>query len=339
MRVALIIGCAATCEQCYKRDLDRNAAQGIMIAHELTAVRQVIVLALLAGVMAATRITAQQRETVLIAGRQVSVWHPDASSSAPQPVLVFSHGYGGCATQSSFLMAGLASRGYWVFAPRHADARCGGRNPGARPEEPFNAPQSWSDATYRDRAEDIRAIVQGIGTGSEYAGRVDLTRLGLIGHSLGGYTVLGLAGAWPSWKLPGVKAVLALSPYAQPYLVHGTLSGLSAPVMYQGGTLDIGITPWIRKTGGGYDASPAPKYFAEFAGAGHLAWTDIRDTAHQQIVEYSVAFLDHYLRGSRAPPLLTRAEAGVAEVRYQSELGAGHSPAARSGRRPAPLPY
>ena len=27
-----------------------------------------------------------------------------------------------------------------------------------------------------------------------------------IGHSLGGYTVLGLAGGWPSWKLPGIQS-------------------------------------------------------------------------------------------------------------------------------------
>ena len=296
-----------------------------MTAHRLTAFRHVVVFASCACVMAGTTLSAQQRETVSIAGRQVSVWHPDASSSAPQPVLVFSHGYGGCATQSTFLMAALASRGYWVFAPRHADARCGGRNPGARPEEPFQTPVSWSDATYRDRAEDIRAIVREIAARSEYAGRVDLARVGLVGHSLGGYTVLGLAGAWSSWTLPGV-------------LVHGTLSGLSAPVMYQGGTLDIGVTPWIRKTSGGYDASPAPKYSVDFARAGHLAWTDIRDTAHQQIVDYAVAFLDHYLRGTRADPLLTQAAAGVAELRYQSELGTGQSPPARSGRRPVPLP-
>ena len=32
----------------------------------------------------------------------------------------------------------------------------------------------------------------------------------LAGHSLGGYTVLALAGAWPSWKLANVRAVLAL---------------------------------------------------------------------------------------------------------------------------------
>ena len=52
-------------------------------------------------------------------------------------------------------------------------------------------------------------------------------------------------------------------------------SGLDAPVMYQGGTRDIGITPFINKGNGAYPQSPAPKYYVEFDGAGHFAWTDL----------------------------------------------------------------
>jgi pimeloyl-ACP methyl ester carboxylesterase len=80
--------------------------------------------------------------------------------------------------------------------------------------------------------------------------------------------------AWPGWKLDGVKAVLALSANVQPFLVRGTLAGLGAPVMYQGGTLDFGITPALHKAMGAYDLSPMPKYYVELKGAGHFAWTD-----------------------------------------------------------------
>ncbi len=103
----------------------------------------------------------------------------------------------------------------------------------------------------------------------------DWSRLGLSGHSLGGYTVLALAGAWPEWKLAGVKAVLGLSPYSQPFIVHGTLSGLAAPVMYQGGTLDFTIIPALDKAEGAYDQSPEPKYLLVLDKAAHLAWADI----------------------------------------------------------------
>jgi len=108
-----------------------------------------------------------------------------------------------------------------------------------------------------------------IKTDSRFRGLVDLDRLGLAGHSLGGYTVLALGGAWEDWKLSGVKAVLALSPYSQPFILTDTLSDLDAPVMYQGGTRDFGITPSLRKNEGAYEMSPSPKYYVEFQRAGH----------------------------------------------------------------------
>ena len=271
------------------------------------------------------------QQTVTLGGREVVVWSPPASRSGRQPVLIFSHGFGGCAKQSKFLTEALAAHGYWVFAPNHNDARCsrGQSGGGGRPQEPFGNPLSWSDKTFADRRDDIRAIQQALATSPEFAGRVDLTRLGYVGHSLGGYTVVGLAGGWPSWRTPGARAVLALSPYTQPYLVHKTLGGLSAPVMYQGGTLDVGITPSLGRAGGVYDASPAPKYFVELEGAGHLAWTDLRAAAHGAINAYAIAFLDHYVLGAAAAPTLTQALSRVSEVRYDSELGHGGTPSRR----------
>jgi hypothetical protein len=56
-------------------------------------------------------------------------------------MIVFSHGFGGCATQSRFLAAALADRGYWVFALNHKDARCGRRGGGVKPDEPFREPE------------------------------------------------------------------------------------------------------------------------------------------------------------------------------------------------------
>lgn len=281
-------------------------------------IRLVAAATVLASPTSATH--AQQRIT--LGGRDVVVWAPPSSRPGRQPVLIFSHGFGGCATQSKFMTEVLAAHGYWVFAPNHKDARCGGANGGGgRPDAPFRKPESWSDKSFVDRRDDIRAIQQALATSPEFASRVDLTRLGYIGHSLGGYTVVGLAGGWASWKTPGMKAVLALSPYTEPYLVHGTLAGVSAPVMYQGGTLDFGITPSLRKSGGVYDATPSPKYFVDFTRVGHFGWTDLRSSAHGEINEYAIAFFDHYVLGSAATPTLTQALSGVSEYRYDSELG------------------
>jgi predicted dienelactone hydrolase len=186
---------------------------------------------------------------------------------------------------------------------------------------PFQHPETWSASSFRDRAEDVRRLVDALASDERFRVRADLSQLGLAGHSLGGYTVLGLAGAWPEWKLPGVKAVLALSPYSQPFIVHKTLGNLAAPVMYQGGTWDLGVTPALQKTSGGYEQSPEPKYFVEFGRAGHFIWTDLNKGFHDDIAAYSVAFMNHYVRGEAASPALTRAAPDVTLLRFASELG------------------
>jgi predicted dienelactone hydrolase len=253
-----------------------------------------------------------------IARLDVTVWQPDEVAPLARPIVVFSHGFHGCATQSRFLMTALAAAGYLVVAPNHRDATCNGGSARwiDRPEWRFGKPETWDETSFRDRADDIIRLVAALKAEPEWRNLIAWQHFGLIGHSLGGYTVLGLGGAWPSWKLEGAKAVLALSPYVQPFLVRRTLAGLDAPVMYQGGALDFGITPALQKPMGVYDLSPRPKYYVELKGAGHFAWTDLRHTFHHPIVTYSLAFLDQYVRGSAAATQLTDATSDVAIFRY-----------------------
>lgn len=276
---------------------------------------RVVLLAL--ALALSVRAGAQDR-IISLAGREVAVWEPRGNGSTRAPVLFFSHGFGGCETGSNFLKTTLAARGYWVFAPRHADARCGAAR-GAPPEVPFRLPAEWSDVTYVGRANDILAVHGALQSTTAFATRLDLSRVGYIGHSLGGYTVVGLAGGWRAWgTAPGVRAVLALSPYIEPYLEHGTMSGLSVPIMFQGGTADGGVTPYVTRRGGAYDASPAPKYLVVFRGATHGAWGDRRNRSHDGIIVYSVAFLDHYVRDIAPGAVLTTARPEVASLRYDS---------------------
>ena len=255
---------------------------------------------------------------ITIAGRDVALWKPAGSASSNgYPVVLFSHGFTGCNTQSVFLMQALAQAGYFVLAPNHKDAGCGsardknkGWNPGKflsnRPDKPFQDDQAWSDATYKDRDADIEAVLNAVLRGKSFEGvRVDSRRIGIAGHSLGGYTALGVAGAWPSWKDKRIKAVLALSPYCSPYVDKGDLSHLNAPVMYQGGTRDMGVTPTVRRLNGAYHRSSSPKYYVEFKGAGHFAWTNLNKNYQQIINSYSVAFFNRYLKGMTSPDPLT----------------------------------
>ena len=71
--------------------------------------------------------TAQASEqTVKLAGLEVTVWSKETEKAVKQPIIIFSHGFHGCATQSRFLMEAFASAGYIVFAPNHRDAVCNG---------------------------------------------------------------------------------------------------------------------------------------------------------------------------------------------------------------------
>jgi len=257
-------------------------------------------------------------ETVKLAGLEVYVWAPHAASTGRLPVILFSHGFHGCATQSRFLMRAFADAGFIVFAPNHRDATCAGG--GARWTErsavSFKDGAAWTDSTYVDRSEDMQRLVRAISTDARYSSRVDLAHIGLAGHSLGGYTALGLAGAWPAWRMPHVAAVLALSPYVQPFLVHHTLGGIDLPTMLQGGTLDFGITPTLHRSMGAYDELHAPKYYVEFEGASHFAWTDLGRAAHESIVVYSVAFMERYVKGDvGADGVLRQQRADVASLR------------------------
>lgn len=264
--------------------------------------------------------TAHPVTEVTIAGRRVAIWKP-AGSAPPggYPLILFSHGFTGCDTQSVLLMEALAQAGYLVLAPNHRDAVCGSAGgaedwyPGklfaklqtTPSQKPFRDPDAWSETTYKDRAADLEAILDAVlGEGSFEGVQINSRRIGVAGHSLGGYTALGLAGAWPSWKDRRVKAVLALSPYCAPFLKKGDLRHLGVPIMYQGGTHDVGITPFVRRPGGAYDLTSVPKYYVEFDGAGHFAWTNLSKEYQPLIATYAVAFFDRYLKGRSDPDLM-----------------------------------
>jgi len=258
--------------------------------------------------LTAVSLLAADRAMHVTVGRlDVAMWKPvGPEPAAGFPVVIFSHGFGGCNTQSVFLMEALAHAGYMVLAPNHADAHCGSARQArlgrSDPEEPFQKAEQWSDATYKDRRADMEAVLDAVLNAKSFQGvHVDAGRVGIAGHSLGGYTVLGLAGAWASWKDPRVKAVLALSPYNTPFAQKGTLDRMKVPVMYQGGTLDLGISPTVSRPNGAYDRSSAPKYYVEFQGAGHLAWTGLNPRFHDVVDQYSMAFFDRYLKGKVDP--------------------------------------
>jgi predicted dienelactone hydrolase len=314
-------------------------------------------LAWTAGPAAAQACDARQvagyRVLTLEGARRIAVWYPAAGVEAERayarsahgfvgrvahdasparctalPLVVFSHGFGGCGLQSIFFTEELARHGYVVAAPDHKDAAMCAINEESvgslrAPDAPFQAPKRWSDQSHSDRRDDVLATIAAIVGDPRLGGLVDASRIGLAGHSLGGYTALGMVGGWPSWRDPRVKAVLAFSPYAAPFLEQGTLATLRVPVMYQGAQFDWGVTPLLEGPRGAYARSSAPRYFLKLRGGTHFEWTNLvclgehdtesclrsRPNAYR-IDRYGIEFLDRWLKG-RASTLLQHPASGV----------------------------
>jgi predicted dienelactone hydrolase len=196
-------------------------------------------------------------------------------------------------------------------------------------EEPFRDPDKWNDSTYRNRRDDIEVVLNEIVRDPLVGRRINRMAIGGVGHSLGGYTIAAMAGAWPSWRDKRIRAALLMSPYTEPFVVKGTLQSMNVPVMYQGGTRDFGITPRLEKKGGAYDESNPPKFFVKFPDAGHLGWTILTCVRYgttescnekaplaRLIDEYGIAFLDCYLKGL-SEPILDRPNPELADMRHQ----------------------
>lgn len=307
------------------------------------------------------RQSAGYRVLTLESGRKVAVWYPAAAPEQPHaysrsnngfmgsvardsppaacprvPLVLFSHGLGGCALQTIFLTEELARHGYVVAAPDHADATtCGIDDEGLRlqnlrTDQSLFDPRRWNDRSELDRLQDMRAAMRLVASDPQLGRIADVKRVGAIGHSLGGYTVLGMAGGWPSWRTPEVKAVLALSPYAAPFIAHGTLAKLAAPVMYQGAQFDLAITPSLEGPNGAYAVSAAPKYLVKLRRGTHFEWTNFTCSGQPSVVEclkarpnaylidrYGIEFLDRHLKNKPAPGL---AAGGRGLERYEFEL-------------------
>ena len=119
-------------------------------------------------------------ERLAIAGLQVSFWAPDGAG--PWPILIFSHGFHGCGTQSSFLMAALANSGYAVFAPNHHDASCGKLVMARSPELPFRNPENWTDELTSTAPKTSEKLIDALKQDPRYGSApFDWQHLGLIG--------------------------------------------------------------------------------------------------------------------------------------------------------------
>ena len=127
----------------------------------------------------------------------VDLYLPDdlEAIQGPIPVFIISHGYGDTHANIKWisLARNLAANGFFVALPEHVGSNKAYQDALERglTHETFQAME------FVNRPLDIRFLLDTLEqkNATEFQGRLQLDRVGLYGHSFGGYTVLTAAGA------------------------------------------------------------------------------------------------------------------------------------------------
>jgi predicted dienelactone hydrolase len=189
------------------------------------------------------------------------------------PLIVISHA-GGLSNRSyPGLSSHWASYGYVVIRPSHEDKV---QN------------DAMTTAEWRDRARDITFILDSLGTLAEQypelKGKIDTSRIAVVGHGRGATTALMLAGlrTFPgpvSFADSRIKAVVAMSPNGPTEswgITPESFAELRVPVLYMTGSRDNGMTEsetpqWRQQA---FELSPAgDKWLISMEGVNRTTFT------------------------------------------------------------------
>mgnify|MGYP001819603501 CR=1 FL=1 len=146
-------------------------------------------------------------------------------------LLAFSHGNSGMRQQSTFLMTHLASWGFVVAAPDHLGNTF---NDMIRLESDEARREAHLRAR-RQRPGDLQAVLRSLldeEIGADLLPPLDATRVGVLGHSFGGWTALKL----PALE-PRVGAACALAPASEPFIGRRAFDGGELPLPERVATL------------------------------------------------------------------------------------------------------
>jgi hypothetical protein len=236
---------------------------------------------------------------------------PDSTTRFP--LLLFSHGYGGSPLSNDYITALtiLASYGYVIAAPFHGDWQYGTADL-----------SSFSDFVYliahlRDylamqavRPLALSATIDMLFANPQWRDRIDPNQIGGFGASLGGESMLLMAGAGLTTSLglsstvvdrdPRLKMAVTYVPYfGQPFfpafgLNQRGLDGVTLPFLAISGTADT--TAPIAMTYLGVSRLAGTRELVALSGVTHHF--DIPST--NDIFTWTLTFLDAELRGSAA---------------------------------------
>jgi len=260
---------------------------------------------------------------------------------------LFSHGFGGYRGQNLSQMEELASRGYIVVAIDHTFCASAVEFPGGRivrfaPEFQKNDPKA--DRSEQDKrfdelarlwAADAAFVIDELekfngASGDAFAGRLDLDKIGMFGHSFGGATSGQMC-----LQDPRVKCGINMGgrPYGdsrvqgvkRPFMVLTAVRGPADPMLLAtAGLTQETYKEMIDAMMAEFDLilHAAPEgYLAKFTRMDHYNFTDFpyiadlspvkkmvigdieADRGGKMIMDYVVAFFGKYLQGKDSPSL------------------------------------
>ncbi|MDX1930973.1 MAG: hypothetical protein SFU56_00055 [Capsulimonadales bacterium] len=247
----------------------------------------------------------------------VRIYLPTTGSTAP--VVLFSHGLGGSAKGNEYLGRHWSARGYVAVFLQHpgSDTSVWQGKPASRRMNAMN--QAANGRNFMLRVKDVPAVLDQLErwqktSGHPVAGRLDLARVGMSGHSFGAITTQAVSGqnfGRLSVTDPRIKAAIAFSPSGPRNggTADGAFGGVKLPWMLMTGTNDtapIGNIDMASRLSVYPALPPGGKYELVLEKAEHSAFTDRalpgdRETRnpnhHRAILALSTAFWDAYLRG------------------------------------------
>jgi predicted dienelactone hydrolase len=273
------------------------------------------------GMVAPTTVDLTVHDAVRNRDLPVRVYLP--TNTTPVPVILFSHGLGGNREGSKFMGEHWAARGYVAVFMQHpgSDDSVWKDAPPLERMKAMN--QAASLENFLLRVQDVPAVLNQLeiwnaGTNRPLAGRMNLKKVGMCGHSFGAVTTEAVSGeSFPTsgqkFTDPRITAAIAFSPSSPKRGGASQAFGsVKIPWLLMTGTKDvapIGNADVKSRLAVYPSLKGAPKYEVVLENAEHSVFTDRalpgdreprNPNHHRVILALSTAFWDAYLRDDAA---------------------------------------
>ena len=245
------------------------------------------------------------------------------TNTAPVPVVLFSHGLGGNREGSKFLGEHWAVRDYVAVFLQHPGSDDSVWKNTAAKNRMASMSQAASLENFTRRVKDVPAVLDqlatwNVQTNSPLAGRMNLQKVGMSGHSFGAVTTEAVSGeifpgSGQSLTDPRITAAIAFSPSPpKTGSAAKAFGSVKIPWLLMTGTKDvspIGKTSVKDRLAVYPNLKGAPKYEVVLNNAVHSAFTDRalpgdkegrNPNYHRVILAVSTAFWDAYLKNDAA---------------------------------------